>query len=131
MENKFEKIKVKRIFPVPPSGEGGNLGVIEVRVCEPVFQNLPHSYTWPLKKTDPFIYLIIQNVDLFIYCPLIFCTHCWLFDKCRSQFTEYQENKQPRKISERKICAYTRMSEKWGLSHRNLEKSGHSYTFFF
>ena len=38
---------------------------------------------------------------------------------------EYQENKQPRKLSERKIC----MSEKWGLSHRNPEKSGHSYTF--
>ena len=61
-------------------GEGGgvvwgNLGVILVRVCEPVFQNLPHSYTWPSKKTDPFIHLIIQNVDLFIYCPLIFCTH--------------------------------------------------------
>ena len=31
-------------------GGGGNLGVILVRVCEPVFQNLPHSYTWPLKK---------------------------------------------------------------------------------
>ena len=36
-------------------GEGGvvggdNLRVILVRVCEPVFQNLPHSYTWPLKK---------------------------------------------------------------------------------
>ena len=31
-------------------GRGGdNLGVIVVRVCEPVFQNLPHSYTWPLK----------------------------------------------------------------------------------
>ena len=28
----------------------GNLGVILVWVCEPVFQNLPHSYTWPLKK---------------------------------------------------------------------------------
>ena len=27
---------------------GGNLGVILVRVCEPVFRNLPHSYTWPL-----------------------------------------------------------------------------------
>ena len=53
-------------------GGVGNLGVILVRVCEPVFQNLPHSYTWSLKKTDPFIYLIIQNVDLFIYCPLIF-----------------------------------------------------------
>ena len=31
-------------------GGGGNLGVILVRVCEPVFQNLPHSYTWPSKK---------------------------------------------------------------------------------
>ena len=31
-------------------GGGGNLGVILVRVCEPVFQNLPHSYTWPLEK---------------------------------------------------------------------------------
>ena len=30
--------------------EEGNLGVILVRVCEPVFQNLPHSYTWPSKK---------------------------------------------------------------------------------
>ena len=29
---------------------GGNLGVILVRVCEPVFQKLPHSYTWPSKK---------------------------------------------------------------------------------
>ena len=25
-------------------------GVILVRVCEPVFQNLSHSYTWPLKN---------------------------------------------------------------------------------
>ena len=32
------------------SGVGGNLGVIVVRVFEPVFRNLPHSYTWPLKK---------------------------------------------------------------------------------
>ena len=63
----------------------GNLGVILVRVCEPVFQNLPHSYTWPLKKTDPFIYLIIQNVDLFIYCPLIFCTHFLLVVRQISQ----------------------------------------------
>ena len=36
-------------------GERSNLGVIVVRVCEPVFQNLPHSYTWPLKKrTHPY-----------------------------------------------------------------------------
>ena len=31
-------------------GVKGNLGVIVVRVCEPEFRNLPHSYTWPLKK---------------------------------------------------------------------------------
>ena len=31
-------------------GGRGNFGVILVRVCEPVFQNLPYSYTWPLKK---------------------------------------------------------------------------------
>ena len=31
-------------------GGGGNLGLIVVRVFEPVFRNLPHSYTWPLKK---------------------------------------------------------------------------------
>ena len=31
-------------------GGGGNYGVILVRVCEPVFQNLPDSYTWPSKK---------------------------------------------------------------------------------
>ena len=29
---------------------GGNFGVILVRVCEAVFQNLSHSYTWPLEK---------------------------------------------------------------------------------
>ena len=30
--------------------DGGNLGAIVVRVCEPVFQNLPHSYSWPLTQ---------------------------------------------------------------------------------
>ena len=64
---------------------GGNLEVILVRVCEPVFQNLPHSYTWPLKKKDPFLYLIIQNVDLFIYCPLLFCTNFLLVVRQISQ----------------------------------------------
>ena len=30
-------------------GGGGGLGVIVVRECEPVFRNLPYSYTWTLK----------------------------------------------------------------------------------
>ena len=53
---------------------GGNLRVIVVRMCEPVFRNLPYSYIWPLTKTDPFIYFIVRNFDLLIYCPLIFYT---------------------------------------------------------
>ena len=32
---------------------GGNLGVIVVPVCEQVFRNLPHSYTWSSKKNVP------------------------------------------------------------------------------
>ena len=31
-------------------GAGVVTGIILVRVCEPIFRNLPHSYTWPLKK---------------------------------------------------------------------------------
>ena len=51
-----------------------SLGPVIWRVCKPVIENLPHSYTFiylALEKMDPFIYLIIRNVDLFIYCLLI------------------------------------------------------------
>ena len=35
----------------PRGGLGAvNLRIIVVRVCEPVFRNLPQSYTWPLKN---------------------------------------------------------------------------------
>ena len=75
----------KRLSNCMGRGRGrGNLGLIMVRVCESVFKNLPHSYFWPLKKNNkkkknvPFIYLIVRNVDLFIYCPLIFIPiYCW------------------------------------------------------
>ena len=53
---------------------GGNLGVILVRMCEPVFFNLSQSYTWSSKKNDLFIYtmyLTEPNVYIFIYCSLI------------------------------------------------------------
>ena len=111
-------------------GLGGNLGVIVVQVCEPVFQNLPHLYTWPLKTRT---HSYTRSSEMLTYSYTVFCffvpIYCRLLDKYHSQFIEYQENKQPRKISERKICEYTRMSEKWSLSHRNPEKSGHAYTF--
>ena len=65
---------------------GGNLGVILVRVCEPVFQNYPIR-TPGLWKNGPIHILDHLNVDLFIYCPLIFCIHLlWLLGKYHSQF---------------------------------------------
>ena len=44
------------LFHARGRGGGGwvNLGVILVRVCEPVFQKLPYSYTWPLIFCTPF-----------------------------------------------------------------------------
>ena len=53
-------------------GVGGLLG----DNCGTSVQASISKPTCPLK--DLFIYLIIRNVDLFIYCPLIFCTHLLL-----------------------------------------------------
>ena len=81
-------------------------------------------------KTDPFIYLIIQNDDLFTYCPLMFCTYLFLADIAVNSLNTKETSSLEKSLS-KKICAYTRMSEKWGLSYRNPKKSGHSYTFLF
>ena len=43
-------LAIPRYFLSLGWGGGGSLGVILVRVCEPVFQNLAHSYTRPSKK---------------------------------------------------------------------------------
>ena len=50
-------------------------------------------------------------------------THLLLVIRQITQSNEYQDHKQPRKI-----YAYTGMSEKWGLSYTNQEKSGQSCT---
>ena len=77
------------------------------------------------KKKHPFIYSIVRNVYLFIYCPMI-----WQLDKKGSQFIEYQENKQPRKISERKIYAYFPVCQKSGAFHIQIKKSRVSHIYF-
>ena len=46
----FAQVSVLFFMPGHSGEGGGNLGVILVRVCEQVFQNLPHSYTWPSKQ---------------------------------------------------------------------------------
>ena len=49
-------------------GGGGNLGVFLVQVCEPFFlENPNHIDLLGLQKNDLFIYLIEQNVYIFIY----------------------------------------------------------------
>ena len=56
-------------------GGGGNLGLILVRVCEPIFfKPTPIIYLVFAKKEDLFIYLIEQNVYIFIYCSFILYT---------------------------------------------------------
>ena len=72
---------------------------VRARISKPT----PFIYL-AFEKMGPFIYLIVRNVDLFIYryCPLIFYTHLLLVVDNRSQFIEYQENKQSPKFSVQK-----------------------------
>ena len=71
-------------YDVLGGGRGGGIGNLEVflvRVCEPVFRNLPHSYTRPLKKKRTHSYTRSSEMlthSSFIYCPLIFFTHLLL-----------------------------------------------------
>ena len=63
----------------------GNFGVIVVRVCEPVFQNIPHSYTWPLKKNGPIHILDHPKCCPIHILPFDFCPHLLLVVRQISQ----------------------------------------------
>ena len=109
-------------------GGGGGLtcGVIVVRMYEPVFQYTPFIC---LIFEKPFDYLIVRNVDLFIYCPLFFCTHLLLVVRqiLQSMYWIPRQQAASKNLWAKNMCIG--MSEKLGLSHRNQEKLGHSYTF--
>ena len=67
------------------------------------------------KKTDPFIYYIIWNVDPFIYCHLIFCIHLLLVVRQIIPSIHWIPRGQAAsKISKWKISVYTGKSEKVG-----------------
>ena len=85
----------------------------------------PTPFIYPaFEKTDPFIYLIVQNVDPFIYCPLTFIPiYCLSLDKYSNQLIEYQENKQPRQISERKKYTHLLGCQKSGAFHIRIKKN--------
>ena len=104
-----------------------NLGVIVVWVCKPVSTQFIYL---AFEKTDPFIYFIIRNVDLFIYCPLIFCTHLLLEVRQISQSIHWIPREQAAsKNLWAKICAYTRMSEKWAF-YIGIQKNRVIYILF-
>ena len=135
-------------------GRGAGGMVIGVWVREPVFRNIPHSYTCPfLKKTDPFIYIWSSEM----LTPLIFYTHSYRIYS--SLFVYMFTNKKYNCILQIKrhlsIILYTGMHSHWlscltqlflvdshvlitwttlffenlGLSYINQEKSSQSYTF--
>ena len=121
-------IYVDRNWKVIFFGGGGGLRLILVRMCESVFWNQPQSYPRPLKKKPSlFIYLILQKIDLFIYCSLNFYTlsyPLWFVNK----FTNDPLNEnllyvnvktKAWRVSERKICLYTWVWE--NLSYSNFK----------
>ena len=93
-------------------GGSGNLGVILVRVCEPISQNLPHSYTWPS---------INQNVDLFIYCSLTFCTHFLLVITLISQSIHVIPSSLEKSLSEKYV--HIPGCQKNGAFHTGIQKN--------
>ena len=112
-------------------GNGDNCGTcVRASISKPT----PFIYL-AFEKTDPFIYLVIRNADLFIYCPLIFL-YPFIAGRQISQSIHWIPREQAAsKNLWAKIFAYTRMSEKWGLSHKNpekyflMKKGGQSYTW--
>ena len=48
---------------------GGYLGVMLIRVCGPVFLNLPQSYTWPSKHLT-YSYTLLYTMLTYLYAVL-------------------------------------------------------------
>ena len=111
-------------------GVGGVTRVIVVRCASQYFETYP-IHLCGLWKRDPFMYLIVQNVDLFIICPLIFCTHLLLVVRQILQSVHWipREQAASKNLWAKNIPICRDVGKKWGLSHTNEEKSGQSYTF--
>ena len=78
------------ILENPRGGGGDKLRVILVHLCEPVFLNLPQSYTWSSKKMSHSYNLIEQYVYIFIYCSLTFIYPlCCLLTKFTNKYYNF------------------------------------------
>ena len=109
-------------------GGGGGLAML-VQVCKPVFQNLPHSYTWPLEK-QTHSYTCSSKMLTYSYTALWFFVsiYCWLLDKYHKISLKTRTSSFEKSLSE-KYVHISGCQKNGALSHRNPEKSGHSYTF--
>ena len=113
-------------------GAAGVTGVILVRVWEPVFQNVPHSYTWALKKrTHSYTWsskmLTYSYTSLWFFVPF--------FAGCYTNITVNSCNTCTKRISSlekslSKKYVHIPGCQKNGTFHKGIQKkSGHSYTF--
>ena len=108
-------------------------------MCEPVFQHLPNSYTWPLKKTDPFIYMSSQMLTysytaFWFFVPI----YCWLLDKYRSQLNTKKTSSLQKSLSENYVhipgcqksgAFHIGIQKNWVIYILFVEKGGQSYTW--
>ena len=102
------------------AGGGGVTGVILVWVSEPVFQSLLHSYTWHSYTWSSKMLTYLYTALWFFVVQYPFFAGCYTnitYNSCNTKRISSLEK------SLWKIYDYTRMSEKWGLSLRNPEKS--------
>ena len=112
-------------------GGGGTLGIILVRVWDPVLRNLPHSYTWPLKKqtysyTGSSEMLTHSYAAHWFFLPIY--KHVLLV--VRQILQAIPREQAALKISKWKICAYTRKSERSGALHIPIKKNRVSHILF-
>ena len=85
------------------------------------------------EKTDQFIYLIIQKIDLFIYCNLIFIPiYCWSLDKYNVlQSIHWIPREQAAMTNlKKKKNMHLPGSQKSGAFHIRMQKNRVSHTLF-
>ena len=114
----------------PSNSATSGVGVILVRVCEPVFQNLSHSYTWRLKKrTYSYTWsskcwpIHILPFD-FLYPSFAGCYTSITVNSCNTKRISSLEKYLSEKYMHISGC------QKNGAFHIWIQKKlGHSYTF--
>ena len=107
---------------------GGYCGT-DVRAS--ILKPTPFIYLALKKQTGPFMYLIVQNVDLFIFYPLMFYTHILLVVRQISQSIHWIP-KRTSSLEKSLREKYTHLSGWWksGAFHIQIKKNRVSHILF-